>query len=145
MEPYLFQGLVLPERAQLSLGFPLKFEHVSTGVSAEAKVSIVLNQVAVWVTSEHDWNIFDLRNVVKNIVHGHLSMIGYLKGLAYDVEITRVLSREREIDYVFGIDIPCIANRNQDINLNEKLLQLRPTTAGEHGVFILRCFDALMI
>ncbi len=143
MEPYLFQGLVLPERAQLSLGFPLKFEHVSTGVSAEAKLSIVLNQVAVWVTSDHDWNIFDLRNVVKNIVHGHLAMIGYLKGLAYDVEITRVLSREREIDYVFGIDIPCIANRNQHINLNEKLLQLRPMTEGAHGVFILRCFDDL--
>ncbi|WP_418647903.1 hypothetical protein ACNQFN_02870 [Thauera butanivorans] len=70
-------------------------------------------------------------------------MIGYLKGYAYDVEITRVLSREREIDYVFGIDIPCITNRNQDVDLNEALLQLRQKTTGEHGVFLLRCFDDL--
>ncbi|MFD1153581.1 hypothetical protein [Undibacterium aquatile] len=144
MEPYLFHGIVLPERAQLSLGFSVKFDHIATKVKAEAQVSIVFNQVAVWVTSDHEWNIFDLRNVVKNLVQGHLAMIGYLKGYAYDIEITRVLSRERGIDYVFGIDIPCIANRNQDIELNEALLQLRQKTTGEHGVFLHRCFDDLV-
>lgn len=143
MEPYLFHGIVLPERAQLSLGFSVNFGHISTGVNGQAQISIVFNQVVVWVTCEHDWNIFDLRNVVKNIVQGHLSMLGYLKGYAYDFEITRVLSRERKIDYVFGIDIPCIANRNQGIDLNEALFQLRQKTAGERGVFILRCLGDL--
>jgi hypothetical protein len=144
MEPYLFHGKVLPERANISLGFSVKFGHISSGINAEAQVSIVFNQVAVWVTSDHLWDIFDLRNVVKNIVYGHLAMIGYLKGYAYDIEITRALSRERGIDYVFGIDIPCIANRNQEIDLNEALLQLREKTTGEHGVFLHRCFDDLM-
>jgi len=143
MEPYLFHGVVLPERAQLSLTFGVKFSHLASGINGEAQVSVVLNQVVVWVDSEHNWDIFDLRNVVKNIVQGHLAMIGYLKGYAYDVEITRVLSRERSIDYVFGIDIPCIANRNPNINLNEALLRLREKAAGENGVFLHRCFDDL--
>ena len=108
MQPYIFQGIVLPERAQLSLQFALGFEHLSSGVKATARVSILLNQAVVWVETEHDWNIFDLRNVVANIVQGHLQMVGYLKGLAYDFELTRVLNQERATDYVFGIDIPCL-------------------------------------
>jgi hypothetical protein len=144
MEPYLFHGVVLPERAQLSLTFGVKFSHLASGITAEAQVSVVLNQAAVWVESEHNWDIFDLRNVVKNIVQGHLAMIGYLKGYAYDVEITRVLSRERRIDYVFGIDIPCVVNRNPNIDLNEALLRLREKTTGENGVFLHRCFDDLV-
>lgn len=144
MEPYLFQGVVLPERAQLSLSFSVKFTPVFKGLGGEAKVNIILNQIAVWVTSEHDWDIFDLRNIVKNIVQGHLAMIGYLKGFAYDIEITRVLSRDRKIDYVFGIDIPCIANRNQDIDFEDAILKLRNKTSGEEGVFILRCLNDLI-
>ena len=52
MEPYLFHGVVLPERAQISLHFELEFSHVASGVRGVAKVSIVLNQVAVWVDSD---------------------------------------------------------------------------------------------
>ena len=106
MEPYLFQGVVLPERAQLSLQFALGFSRITSGVIGVAKVSIVLNQVAVWIESDHEWDIVDLRNVVKNLVRSHLDMVGYLKGHAYDFEVTRVLNQSRGVDYVFGIDIP---------------------------------------
>lgn len=144
MEPYFFQGVVLPERAQLSLQYGMTFSHIASNVRAEAKVSIVLNQVAVWVESEHNWDVHDLRNVVINIVQYQLAMIGYLKGYAYDVQITRVLCKSREIDYVFGIDIPCIANRNQTVELNEALLQLRDKATGENGIFLHRCFGDLV-
>ena len=143
MEPYLFQGIVLPERAQLSLQFGLKFSHAALGVNAEAKVSIVLNQVAVWVESEHDWDIFDLRNVVKNIVQSHLAMVGYLKGYAYEFQISRVLNQDRGIDYVFGIDIPCLVERGKSIDLQEALLKLRDKTLGPNGMFLHRCFSDL--
>src|SRR3990167_2991780 len=106
MEPYLFHGVVLPERAQLTLQFSIGFEHVVSGINAEARISIILNQVAVWVTSAHDWDIFDLRNVVRNLVQGHLAMVGYIKGYAYEFEISRILNIEKGIDQVFGIDIP---------------------------------------
>ena len=144
MESYLFHGVVLPERAQLSLDFELTFSHHASTVQAKAKVSIILNQVAVWVDSDYNWDIFDLRNIVKNIVQSHLAMIGYLKGYAYDIEITRVLSLERNIDYVFGIDIPCVANRNPPVDLNLALSTLRDKTYGDDGVFLRRCFVDLV-
>ena len=143
MEPYLFQGVVLPERAQLSLQFALSFSHVSSGVTGLAKVSIVLNQVAVWVESEHNWDVYDLRNVVKNIVQNHLAMLGYLKGYAYDFEVTRVLNQSRGIDYVFGIDIPCLTKRGESIDLQAELEKLRDKTTGENGLFLHRCFSDL--
>jgi hypothetical protein len=144
VEPYIFYGVVLPERAQLSLSFGLKFSHLLTGVRAVAQVNIVLNQVAVWVDSEHNWEVHDLRNVVKNIIQTHLAIIGYLKGYAYDLELTRVLSKERGVDWVFGIDIPCITNRNQSDDLNEELLRVRTKTIGEHGLYLNRCFNDLV-
>jgi hypothetical protein len=144
MEPYLFNGVVLPERAQLSLSFALAFSHVTSGVSGVAKVSILLNQVTVWVESEHDWNIFDLRNVVRNILQTHLAMVGYLKGFAYDFEVTHVLNQSRGIDYVFGIDIPCLAERAKSIDLQDALLKLRDKTVGPNGVFLHRCFSDLV-
>lgn len=143
MEPYLFHGVVLPERAQLTLQFGVGFKHIVSGVDAEARVSILLNQVAVWVTSAHDWDIFDLRNVVKNIVQSRLAMVGYIKGYAYEFEISRILHIEKGIDQVFGIDIPCISRRNETIDLGAALLNLQEKTAGENGLLVTRCLSDL--
>ncbi|WP_250507656.1 hypothetical protein [Caballeronia sp. GAFFF3] len=144
MEPYLFIGVVLPERAQFSLQFSLPFVHHTSGADGVAKVSIMLNQTAVLVESKHDWDIHDLRNVVKNIVQDYLAMFGYLTGIAYDLEITRVLNQSRGIDYVFGIDIPCLTERSNGINVHHSLMQLRDKTIGENGVFLRRCFADLV-
>lgn len=144
MEPYFFSGVVVPERAQLSLQITLGFSHVASGVNGTARISIVLNQIAVWIESEHDWDIFDLRNVVKNIIQNHLAMVGYLKGYAYDFEITRVLNQSREIDYVFGIDIPCLADRDNTVDLQDALFKLREKTIGPNGMLLNRCFSDLV-
>ena len=143
MEPYFFQGTVLPERAQLSLQYNLEFSHVTSGVAGVAKVSILLNQVAVWVESNHEWDIFDLRNTVKNLVQHHLNMVGYIKGYAYDLEITRVLNPSLNVDYVFGIDIPCIADRGKSLDLDNELINLREKVSGENGLLINRCLNDL--
>jgi hypothetical protein len=144
MEPYLFTGVVIPERAQLSLQTSLRFSHIASGASGVAKVSIVLNQIAVWVESEPDWDIFDLRNVVTNIVQSQLAMVGYLKGHAYDLEITRVLNQSRGIDYVFGIDIPCLAERCQSLNVQDDLTKLREKMVVQNGILLNRCFTDLI-
>ena len=144
MEQYLFYGRILPERAQLSLQLALGFKHLTSGCSAQAKISIVLNQLAVWVDSESEWDIFDLRNVVRTIVLNELAMVGYLKGYAYDLEVTRVLNQSRGIDYVFGIDIPCLAARGQSIDPNEALPKLHEKIVGSNGVLLHRCFNDLV-
>jgi len=145
MESYLFYGIVLPERALLTLKLaPFHFSHLASGVTGQAKVSIELNQVAVWVESEHNWDIFDLRNLVKTLVQNELAIIGYLKGYAYDLQITRLLNQSRGIDYVFGIDIPCLAHRGISVDLNEALSKLKGKTLGPNGVFLFRCFNDLV-
>ncbi|MBN3797216.1 hypothetical protein [Burkholderia sp. Ac-20392] len=144
MEPYLFFGVVLPERAQLSLQFSVRFSHSTSGVGGDAKASIILNQMVVHVNSKHDWDIFDLRNVVKNIIQNYLAMVGYLAGISYDFEITRILNQSRGIDYVFGIDIPCLAERNKGIDMQDSLTRLRDKTIGENGIFLSRCFADLV-
>jgi hypothetical protein len=144
MEPYLFSGVVLPERAQLSLQYGVGFSHLGSNINGIAKVSIVLNQVAVWVESEHDWDPFDLRNVVRNIIQSQLAMVGYLKGYAYDLELSRVLCQSRGIDCVFGIDVPCIAEQGNTVNLQDALSTLREKTLGPDGVFLHRCFNDLI-
>jgi hypothetical protein len=145
MTPYLYEGLILPERAQLSLQFEVHFKHLTSGVSAAARVSVVLNQVAVWIYSDVEWDILDLRNVVKNILQNQVAVIGYLKGYAYEVEIRRVLHPELGIDYVFGIDIPCIAERNESIDLEAKIVSIREKTTGIEGVLLNRCFNDLVM
>ena len=143
-EPYLFHGVVLPERAQLSLQSQVEFTQGRTGNLGQVRISIVLNQVAVWVDSDWDWDIFDLRNVVKNIVGNELAMLGYLKGHAYEFEMTRVLSRGRGIDYVFGIDLPFLSGVSESDDLTGAMSDLREKGSGPAGVFLLRCFRDLV-
>jgi hypothetical protein len=144
VEPYVFFGVVLPERAQISLGFGLTLSHVTTGKICTAKVSIRLNQVVVWVESEHEWDIYDLRNIVKNLLQTNLAMVGYLKGYAYDVDVTRVICQSRHVDQVFGIDIPCISERNKSLDLQVELNKLLDKNNGQNVVFLHRCFNDLV-
>jgi hypothetical protein len=141
---YLFEAVVHPERAQISLQFSLRFSHLTSGVEASASVSVVLNQVAVWIDSAIEWDIFDLRNVVKSVLQNELAVVGYLKGYAYEVEIRRVLNRGRGIDYVFGIDIPCIAERNKAIELEREIAKIRGKIHDIEGVYLHRCFMDLV-
>ena len=141
---YFFQGIVLPERAPLSLPESvISFSHITSGVPGMAKVSIVLNQVAVYIESDHEWDIWTLRNVVKCLVEDQLNMVGYIKVYAWDLEITRVLNQSRRIDYVFGIDIPCLAERRKDLDLKAELIKLRDKTSGPNGVSLRGCFSDL--
>ena len=145
MEPYLFEGVVYPERAGITLQLPpLGFKHVASGKEAVAYVSIVLNQIAVWVESATEWEILDLRNVVKGLLQNELAIVGYLKGYAYDLDIRRVMNRALGIDQVFGIDIPCIAERKKGINLAEEVEKIRAKTGGDAGMYLHRCFADLI-
>lgn len=143
MQPYIFLGVVLPERAQMSLEFSLRFSIISGGIEGVANVSIILNQVAVQIISDHEWEVHDLRNVVKSIVQDHLAMAGFLLGYAYDLEITRVLNYSLNIDRVFGIDIPCISERGSGVDIQNALAKLRDKSIGENGIFLNRCFADL--
>lgn len=143
---YIIKGIVHPERAQISLG-PIQFEflHPSTGDRAKTALNIVLNQVTVLVRSDVEWDIFDLRNVAKQLVADQLAMVGYIKGYAYEIEIRQVLNTEKGIDYVYGIDIPCIGERNKEKDINVEVPKIMAHWGGENGIFVRRCLNDLIM
>ena len=143
---YIIKGIVHPERAQISLGpFEFKFIHPSTGHHARTTINIVLNQVTILVWSDAEWDIFDLRNVAKQLVADHLAMVGYIKGYAYEVEIRQILNTEKEIDYVYGIDIPCIGERNKEKDVIVEIEKIMSHSGGENGIFVRRCLNDLIM
>ncbi|MEG5104189.1 hypothetical protein [Microcoleus sp. AT13-A5] len=144
-EPYVFTGTILPERAPITLQFSAGFRHFHSGVEGTARVSIVLNQLAVHVSTEHEWDIFDLRNVVLSLVQGQLAMVGYLLGHAYEVQLARAISLSRGIDRVFGIDVPCVSGRCAAEHIDASLAELRILASGENGIYISRCFEDLRL
>jgi len=144
MTTYLFQGKVHPERATITLQCSLEFTHLASGEIATARISILLNQIAVWVDTTTVWYVYDLRNIVKTIVSNELEFVGFVNGCAYDIEITRVLNQEHQVDEVFGVDIPCIVERNKEVNLADRVAVIRGKTAGPEGIFLRRCFADLV-
>jgi hypothetical protein len=142
---YTFNGIVHPQRAQLSLAFGLSFQHFTTGRRGSLFANVILNQVLIQAECEDLWDIFDLRNVVKSALQTQLSAIAYLKGYAYDLEITRITSKEAEVDFVFGVDIPYIEQRNASIDLNASILRLQELTSGELGLYFQRCLNDLSL
>jgi hypothetical protein len=144
VEPYLFQGVVLPERAQLTLTTAIGVVAETSDQYVEARISILLNQVAVWIDTEVEWDILDLRNTVRGVLQNELAIVGYVKGLAYDVEIRRVLNRGLGIDHVFGIEIPCIAQRTTGLtDPTSVLAEIRRKTVGPNGYLLYRCLNDL--
>lgn len=143
MEPYFFTGVVLPERARVGLGWDREVEARIGGASAKISVRIALNQIAVWVDTDTDWNVWDLRNEIKTLIQSTLSVCGYFSGNAYDFEITRVVCRERNIDVVFGINIQCITTRYQGVFNQSLFIAILNQFSGEEGLLLQRCFADL--
>lgn len=144
MDSYLFQGIVLPERAQISLSFSVGFTSITSERGGVARGSIILNQVAVTIETEHEWNIHTLKNVVADLVQDHLNFVGFVKGLAYDLQITRVINKSRGVDYVFGIEVPCLVERGKNIDLNSEVSKLHDKLTEHNGVLLSRCFNDLV-
>lgn len=144
LEPYVFQGRVLPERAPITLQFSAELSAPANGKHLGVDVSIVLNQIIVWVYTADQWDLFDLRNAVASIVQHHLATVSFLMGRAYDFEISRAVNRSRDVDYVFGIDIPCLAESRQNRDVQEDMRRLIAKSGGIHGVFLSRCFTDLV-
>jgi hypothetical protein len=144
MTTYLFLGLVLPERAPLTLQIPGKTKYANPSITAELEISIWLNQVVVWAKTESECNIFDLGNLVREVLQTEIAIIGYLKGYTFTIEIRRVLNPDFNVDYVFGIDILYIEERNQSIDLSLRFNAIREKLIGEEGILVSRCFKDLI-
>jgi hypothetical protein len=100
MENYFIQGLVLPERAKFELKWSVHGDHLASGESYSADVSIICNQVSIWLESNGEIQVLDLKHIVNYLVVNQLSAVSYLVGCVYDFQITRVINRGAGVDYV---------------------------------------------
>jgi|SRR5471030_91925 len=143
MKKYLITGIILPERAQVSFGHPVKVMFAQGLV--DMTVSVINNQVAVWIDSPWPWDIHDLRNAVASHLMHQLAVLGFLVGHAYDLELTRIVASDGSVDYVYGIDIPCLAEKRRDKFSHEIYNRLLDKTTGPNGVHLNRCFTDLIL
>lgn len=146
MNIYYLQGVIHPRRAQIKEHpFKAKFQHVASGNSAELRAQILMNELSIRVETIDDWDIFDLRNVARYLTQTELALIGYLVGCAYIAEIVRVTCEAKDIDVVYGIDIPSIGNRSRTVDFKAALSQLKQFCLGKSGVFFQRCMNDLLL
>ncbi|MHB1276101.1 MAG: hypothetical protein ACYCXQ_06120 [Candidatus Humimicrobiaceae bacterium] len=144
---YILKGIIHPERAHLTIGSPIKFPktiHISSQKELCIELNIVLNHVTIWIETIEEWNIYDLRNIGRYLTNTVCSILTFINGYYYEVEIIQILSKEKGIDWVFGIDTPCISKRNSIEELKEKFdVILKIIITGEVGIYLQRCFRDL--
>lgn len=143
MPRYFFSGVVHPERAQLTisrLSFSIPDEEGST--STEGFSEVVNNQYFAVVRS-NEQNIYTLRNEVRRSSEEILSIMGFLKGYAYTLEIVKVYNENTDGYEVFGIDTPVIAKRNERIDLNEALREIMRLSSRSDCAYLAGCLKDL--
>lgn len=135
----MFQGKVLPERAILDFEVRNIRVNFANGKSWAISVNVILNQISMHLEGD-EADIFLLRNFALEFLSSYISILSFTHGHAYDVEITRVTTPDRSTDYVFGIETPCIAQLQKNLDSNLSFHALANLTMSEHGYFIQRFF-----
>jgi hypothetical protein len=139
MENYFVQGIVLPERAKFELKWAVKGTHLASGEFYSADITIVCNQVAIWLESDVEIQTLDLKHLVNYIVVNQLSAVSYIVGCVFDFQVTRVINRSRGVDYVYGIENNIIYGRRSQEGFELDLAKIRDLQLGMHGMLIHRC------
>lgn len=145
MNNYIIKGRVLPIRAQLSFGpINMSLESLNGESLGAAEFTIYCNEITIYYDTEKLIDIYDLRNQCLNLSGLIVAQIGYFLGFGYNTEINQILCKEQDINYVFGVDIPCLAVRNKDKNINDFMSKIM-SFKGNEVRFIQRCFVDLQL
>ena len=106
MITYLFNGKVIPERADVNVTATIvNIEAKDAGFSGKAIVSISCSQVSVkFDTIDVNIGLLTLKNYMEYVVRTLVDAYGYLSGRGYDVEITSVVDPDGK-QTVFGVGI----------------------------------------
>lgn len=145
MPQYILKGIVHPQRATLSLSRPIKEKvtHLSSKKELCIELNIVVNQITIWIESTEEWNLDDLRNIGRAFTITICSILTFIYGYYYEVEIIQMLYKEKGTDHIFGIDTPCISNRDSIKDFKAKFEDIINITNGKLGIYLQRCFKDL--
>lgn len=143
MSKLFFSGVVLPERAPLSVS---EVRSQIVGPDGKTYATLVLNiwnnQISVVVESEEP-NIFTLRNIVRSEAEFVTNVAGFLRGFGYDIEITKAFGEALDPTQVFGIDIPVLSKRAEGRDLGLLVNAIFPLCFGPDAIYIRRCLADL--
>lgn len=109
MKLYMFYGHVIPERANVNISrITTKVEGADVAFTADVTIDILASQIIVSLQTETDIDVVDIKNIISLHVHTILDTYGYLKGFAYNLEITSMLDLTTGDKHVFGVDVVSI-------------------------------------
>ncbi|NQT71302.1 MAG: hypothetical protein HQ553_00860 [Chloroflexi bacterium] len=140
MKRYYLSGTVHPERAQISIA---DIENELLGQDdtpyAKLKFNIYNNQITAVIDCHNDnEDIHTIRNRVKAAVQIMTDTVGFIKGHAYDVEITKIFDEQAQFVWVYGVSIPIIEERNKGRQFSEAF-EVYPLCSGMDGLYLRRC------
>ena len=140
-----FSGLVLPERAPLSVsGVHASIVGPDGAAHALIALNIWANQISATVDSE-ETDVLTLRNLVRAEAEFVTSLAGFLLGFGYDVEITKAFNEDLSQNQVFGIDVAVLTARAQGRDLSTVINAVLPLCYGADAIFLRRCLTDLSL
>lgn len=119
---YVFSGVVYPERAHLELGAPIQlgYRNVDFDVLGNVQLSIYKNQIILdFTTANRILDILTLRNLMTDFVASVVDIAGFSGVVGYEVDLRSVCSIHEQTTEVFGVDIPGLSIRNDEIRKYE--------------------------
>jgi hypothetical protein len=147
MKRYYFSGIVHPERALMSVEVVPILIQTSDGKDfGTLKFNIYNNQLtAVLECDDDSADLLTLRNHIKVQISSVVNVMGFLKGRAYDIEITKVFNENLDETEIFGIEIPVLEQRNIEIDLNQAANHIHRLLIGVDGIYLRRCFEDFIL
>ena len=111
MYTYVFTGKIHPERVNFSIGEKLPFilKHLNFGLDSKTSLKFENSVITIKLQSSTDHskdencNLETLKNIVEENVRTVVDAFCFVKSYSYDLEITKVICGELNIDYTFGV------------------------------------------
>jgi hypothetical protein len=119
MEPWTFFGRILPERVPFTFDQPIGYDATvkEHGLAYRAAVNLREGQVIACVTvTAGDTDVHSLRNYLEADVRSIVDLVGYQRGLSFDVEIISAIADVSKSGLVFGTQIPALAQSRSITN-----------------------------
>jgi hypothetical protein len=111
MHEYVFLGKIYPERVNFGLDSEIHIKHENPDFDIEGDIYVAFessNMVARYTSekiysSEKTGSLETLKNILEEDIRLIVDIYCYVKSYSYDLEITRVVCKELNLDYTFGV------------------------------------------
>jgi hypothetical protein len=137
MYTYLLEGLVYPLRDQLCFSYNSEFYGNAADLRGKIDVDIDDNKISVKLQSNIGMDVYDLRNSILVDINAKISVLSYIHGLPFRVDIVKITCEELEIDHIYSNQITCVEQFVSGSAVDQG--RIFALCTGESGLLIGRC------